>query len=70
MKTRRHIVIPGLLLIYFACMSVVFGRDLLSSGQYVRFFTIAGVEILLIIATFFALRRKNALQQQRENDRK
>lgn len=66
MKSKRHIVIPLLLLLYFAAMTAVFGKDLVASGQYMRLFTISGVELIIIVALFFVMRKRNQLREQRE----
>ena len=47
-------------------MCIYFGIDLLNSGQYGRFFCIAGAETLVIVLAFFALRKRDRLRQQRK----
>jgi len=66
MKNNRHIWVPIVIGIYFIFMAVYFGRDLIASGQYLRFGITAGVEILLLVALFFALRRRRKYRIDRE----
>ncbi len=67
MKLQRHIVVPVLLTVYALFMTFYFGTDLLKSGQYLRFYATLGAEILVIILTYFALRRRDQLRQERQD---
>lgn len=64
MKLQRHIIVPILLAAYALFMTLYFGTDLLKSGQYLRFYATLGAEIIVIILTFFALRRRDRLRDQ------
>lgn len=63
---NRHIVIPSLLLIYLAVMTVIFAPDLIASGQYTRLATIVGSELIVITLLYFVLKKKKTLQSRRE----
>ncbi|MEZ3531881.1 MAG: hypothetical protein K1V90_02275 [Muribaculaceae bacterium] len=67
MKAQRHVTVTILLSVYALFMCIYFGIDLLNSGQYGRFFCIAGAETLVIVLAFFALRKRDRLRQQRKN---
>ena len=49
-------------------MSVYFGPRLIAEGEAVRFWISVGAEILIIVALFFALRRKEKLKARREDE--
>ncbi len=55
----------GLLTIYALFMTLYFGLDLLRSGHALRFWLTLGGEALCITLTFFALRRRDRLKQER-----
>lgn len=68
MKLQRYKVITALLIIYALFMTLYFGVDLLKSGHATRFWLTVGGEMLCIILAFFAMRRRDRLRQEREND--
>ncbi len=65
MKLQRHIVVTALLVVYALFMTLYFGLDLLKSGQALRFYITLGVETIVIILAFFALRRRDRLRNER-----
>lgn len=67
---KRHIVIPLLLTAYALFMTFYFGLDLLKSGHPIRFYATLIAEIVVIILTFFALRSRERLRQQRRDSQK
>lgn len=67
MKKYRYIIIPLCLLIYFLGMAIYFGRDLIATGQYTRLLTICGVEVLIVVALFFSLKKRDELRARRRN---
>lgn len=68
MKIKKQIWLPTILAIYFIAMSVIFGADLIASRQYARFWISATAETAVIIGLYFALRRRDRLRREREND--
>ncbi|MBD5356584.1 MAG: hypothetical protein HDR88_06215 [Bacteroides sp.] len=70
MKFQRHIVVPILLAAYALFMTLYFGLDLLKTGHTFRFWATLIAETVVIILTFFALRRRDRLRQQRRNSQK
>jgi len=48
-------------------MTVTFGADLIASRQYVRFWITAIAETAVIIALYFALRRRERLRRERDD---
>lgn len=67
MKLQRHIVVTTLLAAYAIFMTLYFGLDLLRSGHQTRFWLTVGAETIVIILTFFALRRRDRLRQERRD---
>ena len=51
-------------------MILYFGIDLLKSGQYLRFYLTLGAEVAVIILTFFALRRRDRLMEEKKKKTK
>ena len=51
-------------------MILYFGIDLLKSGQYLRFYLTLGAEVAVIILTFFALRRRDRLMEEKRKKQK
>lgn len=62
---KRHIIVPILLAAYALFMTFHFGLDLLKDGHHFRFYATVVAEIIVIILTFFALRRRDRLRDQR-----
>lgn len=50
--------IPALLLIYLAVMIITFGKENISNGETVKFVAIILIELLVIIALYFFLKKK------------
>lgn len=69
-KLRKSIWVPLCLAIYCAAMTFAFARRLLEDGQAVKLWISVGVECLVLIALFFALRRKEKLANYWEKTKK
>ncbi len=67
MKIKKQIWLPAILAVYFIAMTVTFGADLIASRQYVRFWITAIAETAVIIALYFALRRRERLRRERDD---
>lgn len=68
MKLPRYKLVTALLVIYALFMTLYFGTDLLKSGHATRFWLTVAGETLCIVLTFFALRRRDRLRQQRQSE--
>ena len=68
MKLQKHQVITFMLAAYALFMTFYFGLDLLKEGQSVRFWVTLGVEIIVIILAFFALRKRDRMRAQRRKN--
>ena len=65
-KFRKSVYIPILFTIYAICMDLVFGPRLISEGMATKFWVSVGIEIIVIVALFFALRKKEKLSGEWE----
>ena len=66
-KIKRSIVFPVIMLAYLAVMAWI-GRDRLDRGEYLYYFGIIGVGLVIIVLLYFSLRKKEQLQQRREQE--
>lgn len=61
---KRYLIVTTLLIIYALFMTIYFGLDLLKSGQHTRFYLTVAAEVIVIILTFFALRRRDRIRDK------
>lgn len=66
-KIKKSVVFPLLMLAYLAAMAWI-GRDRLDRGEYLYYFGIIGVGLIIIVLLYFSLRKKEQLQQRREEE--
>lgn len=66
-RPERSKVIPLMLLVYLAVMSVI-GFPEFQAGHYAYYFGIIGATLICIILLYFSLRRRERLRREREND--
>jgi hypothetical protein len=66
-KIKRSVVFPLIMLAYLAAMAWI-GRDRLERGEYLYYFGIIGVGLIIIVLLYFSLRKKEQLRQQREEE--
>lgn len=66
-KIKRSVYLPLVFLVYLAFMAYV-GRGYYYSGQYLRYFGTIGASIVVIILLRWALKRRESLKEQRENE--
>ena len=66
-KIKRSVVFPIIMLAYLAVMAWI-GRDRLDRGEYLYYFGIIGVGLVIILLLYLSLRKKEQLQQRREEE--
>lgn len=66
-KLRRSTYLPLALTLYLAFMAYV-GRSYLLNGEYMYYFGVIGVSLVVIILLHFSLKRREALKEKRNND--
>jgi len=64
-KIKRSVVFPIILLAYLAAMAWV-GRDRLERGEYLYYFGIIGIGLIIIVLLYFSLRKKEQLRERRQ----
>lgn len=63
-KIKKSVALPVGLGLYALAMTLYFGPRLLSEGQGLKLWISIAVEVLVVVALFFALRRKERLAAQ------
>ncbi|MGN1237637.1 MAG: hypothetical protein ACI4UW_01790 [Muribaculaceae bacterium] len=66
-KFKRSTFLPLALLVYLSFMAYI-GRGYLLSGDYLYYFGILTGSLLVIILLHFSLKRKEAMQEKRNNE--
>ncbi len=64
-KIKRSVVFPLIMLAYLGAMAWI-GRDRLEQGEYLYYFGVIGVGLIIIVLLYLSLRKKEQLQQHRE----
>lgn len=69
MRGKRHILIPGCLLIYLGVMAYV-GLGGLKSGETsaLKYFLTLGITLGVIVVLYFTIRRRERLRAERLKD--
>lgn len=62
MKFKRSEWLPALLLAYFACMTIWFGRSLIAKGEWLRLVLVSLAELTVIYILRVFLRKREANQ--------
>lgn len=62
-KIPRSQWLPALLLCYLAAMNIYFGGDLIRRGEIFRLVVVSVVELLLIAALYFFLKKREKSRQ-------
>ncbi|MDD2961350.1 MAG: hypothetical protein PHR45_04620 [Muribaculaceae bacterium] len=68
-KYKKSTIIPILLIIYLVAMSYI-GFDIFRQGNYLYYFGIIGITLVIILLLHFSLKRKERLAEERESDTK
>ena len=66
-KIKRSVVFPLVLLAYLGFMAWI-GRDRLARGEYLYYFGIIGISLLILVLLYFSLRKKEQLRERREQE--
>ncbi|MCF0204815.1 MAG: hypothetical protein HUK12_05925 [Muribaculaceae bacterium] len=64
---KKSVVIPIALLVYLAAIAWI-SRDRFYAGEYLHYFGVLGVSLLIIIALHFVFKKKERLKEERERD--
>ncbi|MGN1246770.1 MAG: hypothetical protein ACI4UN_09050 [Muribaculaceae bacterium] len=66
-RFKRSTMLP-LALFAYLCFMAYLGRGYFFSGEYLYYFGILSVSIIVLILLHFSLKRKEAMQEKRKND--
>ena len=66
-KIKRSVVFPIIMLIYLAVMAWI-GRGNLTQGNYLYYYGIVAVSLIIIFLLFLSLRKKEQLREKREQE--
>lgn len=70
MKIKKHQILTLLIASYAIFMTLYFGLDLLKEGHALRFWITLSVEIVVIILTYFALKKRDQYREIRKRELK
>ncbi|MCM1153139.1 MAG: hypothetical protein NC328_05750 [Muribaculum sp.] len=66
-RLRRSFWIPLLLLIYFSVLCIYCGGDWIKSGHTWRLVISCVFELIIVVALYFSLRRREHLEEKRRS---
>lgn len=66
-KIKKSVLFPIVMLAWLAVMAWI-GRDRLERGEYLYYFGIIGISLIIILLLYLSLRKKEQLQQRREEE--
>ncbi len=66
-KFKKSQLLPPILLVYLGFMAYL-GRNLFFEGEYLYYFSVLGISLLVIILLYFSLRRKERLKEQKNRE--
>lgn len=66
-KFKMSVVIPVLLFLYL-CLMAWLGRERLADGDYLHYFGVIGVGLVIIVALHFVLKKKEYYRQKRRDE--
>lgn len=66
-RFKRSTIIPLVLFAYLLIMAYV-GRGLYYSGEYMHYFGVIGLTLIVLVILHFSLKRKERLRKEREDD--
>lgn len=68
MKKYVYIWLPCALLAYLVVMALTYKDELFATGHSMRFYLTLGIELAIIIALAFFLRKRGILRRRREQE--
>lgn len=58
MKIKKSVWLPTVISIYFIAMAVIFGKEYIAAGEWVKFSLTCAAEIIVIILLVIFLRKR------------
>lgn len=69
MKIKKSTFLPAILLIYLFVMAYI-GRDLLFASEYVHYFSVFGVSLIVIVILHFTLKKREKMKERQDSQDK
>ena len=66
-KIKMSVLVPILLFLYL-CLMAWMGRERLADGDYLHYFGVIGVGIVIIVALHFVLKKKEYYREKRREE--
>lgn len=66
-KIKMSVIVPILLFLYL-CLMAWMGRERLADGDYIHYFGVIGVGIVIIVALHFVLKKKEYYRERRREE--
>ena len=68
-KIKKSTYLPAILLVYLLCMAYI-GKDILLKGNYLYYFSVFGLSLIIIILLHFSLKKKEKRDEEKQlNDK-
>ncbi|MBO8476665.1 MAG: hypothetical protein IAB88_06700 [Bacteroidetes bacterium] len=68
-KIKKSTYLPAILLVYLLCMAYI-GKDILLKGDYLYYFSVFGLSLIIIILLHFSLKKKEKRDEEKQlNDK-
>lgn len=67
---KKYIIVPAVLAVYFLFMTFYFGTQLLREGEVLRFWLTVVSEVIVLIALYFVMKKRQKYREEREKDLK
>ncbi len=67
---KKYIIVPAVLAVYFLFMTFYFGTQLLREGEVLRFWLTVVSEVIVLIALYFVMKKRQKYREEREKDMK
>lgn len=64
-RYKKSTIVP-VVLFFYLCFMAYIGRDLYFAGEYLHYFGIIGVTLLILILLHFSLRRREKIHKKNE----
>lgn len=68
-KIKKSTYLPTILLVYLLCMAYI-GKDILLKEDYLYYFSVFGLSLIIIILLHFSLKKKEKRDEEKQlNDK-
>ncbi len=68
-KIKKSTYLPAVLLVYLLCMAYI-GRNILLKGEYLYYFSVFGISLIIIVLLHFSLKKKEKQSIEKQSEHK